>query len=145
MRSSAGLINWQKRDPISHCFILPNELFQLDLSAGAKLVYASLRYREDRKTYQCHPSYRTIGRDTGMSVNTVKKYVMELVDKGLVTTENTSIITKDGRKRNGSLLYTLRPIQEAVDKFHERQMAELDTSVERQQAQARLQADASTA
>lgn len=143
MRSSTPLINWQKRDPIRNSFVLPNEMFQLDLSAGAKLVYTSLRYHEDRKTYQCHPSYRTIGKETGMSVNTVRKYVEELVDKGLVTTENTTIVTKDGRRQNGTLRYTIRPIQEAVDRFHERQMEMLDASVERQRAQARLMEDAS--
>ncbi len=44
---------WPKRDPIKNCFLLPNEVFQLDLSGGAKLVYAYLIYCEDRDTYQC--------------------------------------------------------------------------------------------
>lgn len=130
--------HWPKRDPIKNCFLLPNEVFQLDLSGGAKLVYAYLLYCEDRKTYQCYPSYKKIGRNVNMSVNTVKKYVSELVDKGLVSTENTAIITKDGQKRNGSLLYTIRPIQEAVEQYHQRQMAKLREDAGRQQAQKEL-------
>ena len=52
-----------------------------------------------------------------MSPNTVRKYVAALASKGLITTEPTNIRTKDGRKHNGSLLYTIRPIQEAINRF----------------------------
>ncbi len=45
-----------------------------------------------------------------MSKNTVKKHVDGLRKKGLITTEYTTVITKDGRVHNGSLLYTLLPI-----------------------------------
>lgn len=117
--------HWPKRDPIKNCFLLPNEMFQLDLSGGAKLVYAYLIYCEDRKTYQCVVSYKKIGRNVNMSVNTVRKYVTELVDKGLITTENTTVTNKDGQKQNGSLRYTIRPIQEAVELYHQRQMEKL--------------------
>lgn len=123
--SRAKFRRWPKRDPIKNCFLLPNEVFQLGLSGGAKLVYAYLIYCEDRDTYQCVVSYKKIGRNVNMSVNTVRKYVSELVDKGLVTTENTTIITKDGKPRNGSLRYTIRPIQEAVELYHQRQMEKL--------------------
>lgn len=116
---------WPKRDPIKNCFLLPNEVFQIDLSGGAKLVYAYLIYCEDRDTYQCVVSYKKIGRNVNMSVNTVRKYVTELVDKGLISTENTTVISKDGKPRNGSLLYTIRPIQEAVELYYERQMTKL--------------------
>ena len=60
-----------------------------------------------------------------MSVNTVKKYVEELEDKGLIYTENTTVISKDGKTRNSSLLYTIRPIQEAMELYYERQMTKL--------------------
>ena len=60
-----------------------------------------------------------------MSINTVTKYVEELTDKGLIYTENTTVISKDGKPRNGSLLYTIRPIQEAVELYYERQMTKL--------------------
>ena len=41
------------------------------------------------------------------------KYVAGLEEKGLIHTEPSTITTKDGRVRNGSLIYTIRPIQEA--------------------------------
>ena len=96
-------------------FPLPNEIFSLGLSPGALVVYSYLLYCEDRKTYQYYPSYTSIGKSVSMSVNTVRKYVSELEEQGLVVTEPTSIMTKDGRKRNGSLRYTILPIQNAVD------------------------------
>ena len=66
---------------------------------------------EDRRTYQCHPNYRTIGRAVQLSENTVRKYVTSLEEKGLIRTEPSTIITKDGRVRNGSLIYNIRPIR----------------------------------
>ena len=58
-----------------------------------------------------------------MSKNIVSKHVRGLEAKKLITTEPTSICTKDGQKRNGSLLYTIRPIQEAVDFWNEAQLS----------------------
>lgn len=80
-------------------------------------------------TYQCHPSYRTIGKAVRLSENTVRKYVASLEEKGIIRTEPSTIVTKDGRVRNGSLIYTIRPIQEALELNYERQLlqAELDT------------------
>ena len=103
-----------KEEDVRNCFLLPRELFHLDLCAGEISVYSFLMCCENRKTYQCYPSYRTIGEAVCMSVNTVKKYVDALVEKQFIYTERTSIVTKDGRKQNGSLLYTIRPIYEAI-------------------------------
>ena len=129
---------YPKRDPIKNYFPLPNEIFMLKLCAGEISVYSYLLYLENRKTFQCWPSYRTIGRAVGMSPNTVRKYVMALEEKKLIMTESTSIRTKDGRKRNGSLLYTIRPIQEALDLFYERQMAQAELTAQHQRATERL-------
>ena len=103
-------------------FPLPNAVFDLDLTDGEILVYAFLLRCEDRRTYQCHPSYTTIGRAIGKSVNSVRKYVQGLTQKGLITTEHTQIITKSGETRNGTLLYTILPIQQVMDRQFERQM-----------------------
>lgn len=105
---------YPKRDAIKNYFPLPNEIFNLDLSSGEIAVYSFLMRCEDRKTFQCHPSYKTIGKALKMSQNTVRKYVVGLIDKKLITAEPTRIRSKDGGKRNGSLLYTIRPIEEAV-------------------------------
>ena len=103
-------------------FPIPNAVFDLDLTDGEILVYAFLLRCEDRRTYQCHPSYTTIGRAIGKSVNSVRKYVQGLTRKGLITTEHTQIITKSGETRNGTLLYTILPIQQVMDRQFERQM-----------------------
>ena len=73
-----------------------------------------------------------------MSQNTVRKYVLSLEDKALITTEPTTVYTKSGMKRNGSLLYTIRPIQEALDLFYARQMARVDADVAKQRVEAKL-------
>ena len=122
------------RDGIRNSFLMPNEIFALGLSGGAILVYTYLRYCENRETYQCYPSYKTIGKAVGMSKNTVKKYVDILRDKGLIETENTSVVTAKGQKRNGNLLYTLRPIEEAVQLFYEEQNRRLNKEIGRAQA-----------
>ncbi len=105
-----------------HYFTLPNEIFCLGLSSGEIAVYSYLLRCENRKTYQCYPSYRTIGQALKMSQNTVRKYVKSLEDKHLISTERTEVITKDGQKHNGTLLYTIRPIAEAIDYFHSEQL-----------------------
>ena len=117
---------WPKRDPIRNCFLLPNELFSLGLEAGEIAVYSYLLRCENRKTHQCWPSYQTIGKAVRMSKKTVRKYVAMLEDKRLIATEQTTIQRHDGRKQNGNLLYTIRPIQEALEHFHAWQMAKLE-------------------
>ena len=112
-------------------FPLPNVIFSLSLSPGEIAVYSYLLYCEDRKTYQCHPSYKTIGRAVGMSINTVQKYIAKLCEKEFISIENTSVITKSGQKRNGTLRYTIHPIQNAVDLYHQRQLQKLDMEVAR--------------
>ena len=110
-------------------FPLPNVIFSLGLSPGEIAVYSYLLYCEDRKTYQCHPSYKTIGRAVGMSTNTVQKYIAALGERGFISVEPTSVITKSGQKRNGTLRYTIRPIQEAVELYHQRQIRQLELDV----------------
>ena len=131
---------YTSRDPIKNYFPLPNEVFGLGLSPGALAVYSYLMYIEDRTTYQCHASYRTIGSAVNMSPNTVRKYVTELVERGLIQTEHTSIITQDGRKQNGSLLYTLLPIQFSIQQFYEQKLAKLDAECEQERIRKRLEA-----
>ena len=108
---------YPKRDAVKNYFPMPNEIFNLNLSSGEISVYSFLMYCEDRKTFQCHPSYKKIGQALKMSQNTVRKYVDRLRQKQLITTEPTRITTENGRKRNGNLRYTIRPIEEAV-RYH---------------------------
>ncbi len=130
--------HWPKRDPIKNYFPLPNEIFSLNLCPGEIVVYNYLLFCEDRKTYQCWPSYKTIGKAVGMGETTVRKYVGQLEEKSFIMTEQTSIITKDGRKRNGSLLYTILPIQGAIDAYYALQFRNADEEAERQRVAALL-------
>ena len=113
-------------------FSLPNEIFLLGLCSGELAVYSYLRRCEDRETHQCWPSIRTIGEAVRMSENTVRKYIRQLEERGLITTEPTEVITKTGEKRNGNLLFTLRPIQEVIDQYYDHQLKELELATERQ-------------
>ena len=129
---------WPKRDPNKYYYLMPNEVFNLGLSSHEIAVYNYLLRCEDRRTYQCHPSYRTIGRAVRLSENTVRKYVAGLEEKDLIRTEPSTIITKDGRVRNGSLIYNIRPIQEALEQNYQRQFRQAEESVERAKLQKRL-------
>ena len=115
-----------KRDPIKNYFPLPNEIFCLGLSSGEISVYSYLLYCEDRKTFQCYPSYKTIGSALKISKNTVRKYVAGLEEKGLITTEPTKIIKSNGKRYNGNLRYTIRPIEVAKEQYLQLQMQQAE-------------------
>ena len=131
---------WPKRDPIKNYFPVPNEIFSIGLNYREISLYCYLLRLENRETYQCWPSYKTIGKALGMSENTVSKYVHSLEDKALIRTEPTTVIwTTDGRPMNGNLRYTILPIQCAVDLYHERQMEELARASAQQMARAQAE------
>ena len=131
---------YNHQNKLRNQFIMPNQIMQLDLNATALAIYFYLRYIEDRKTYQCYPSYRTIGKALKIkSITTVAKYVRELEDKCLIYTEPTEIILKNGKKQNGNLKYTIRPIQDAVEYFHQQQMKKFQEDLAREKAQKMLE------
>lgn len=115
-----------KRDAIKHCFLLPNEIFYLGLKPCEISVYAYLRYCENRKTYKCYPTFETIGRAVGLSNNTVMTHVRALEDKKLITTTPTMVRTKVGDAHNGTLLYHINPIRDALEYYYERQMEQAE-------------------
>ena len=141
MMSSKGCVRfcrmkrYQQRSN-GNFFSLPNEIFLLGLSPGELAVYCYLRRCEDRKTHQCWPSYKTIGKAVGMSENTVRKYTLRLEDRELLSTEPTEVVTSFGQKRNGNLRYTLRPVQEWIASHYDRQLEQLEMAAARQKAAA---------
>ena len=88
-------------------------------------VYAYLIYCENRETHQCWPSIGRISQHTGMSANTIAKYIRQLEEKRLIDVEPTKVKTKTGEVRNGTLRFSIRPIQEAVNYKLERGLASL--------------------
>ncbi len=107
-------------------FPTPNEIFSLGLSPGEFAVYAYLLRCANRRTQQCWPGYKTIGSATQMSVNTVRKHVCSLADKGLISTEDTTVFTKTGLKHNGSLLYTIQPLQKVLEFYQQSELRRLE-------------------
>ena len=128
----------KKPNAVDKFFPVPNVIFNLGLEGGEILVYLYLMYCEDRKTFQCYPGYKTIASAVGMSVNTVRKYVQSLEKKRLITTEWTMVRTKSGKAHNGTLKYTIRPIQEAIDYYEEIQMKRLYAEAARRRAEEAL-------
>ena len=129
----------QKREPCKNFYMVPNEIMRLGLSVGEIAVYNYLIYCEDHKTYQCYPSYRKMGEALSLTRKTVMKYVRSLEDKCLITTEHTTITLKSGKKQNGNLLYTIRPIQEAVDRFNSQQLRKAEQEMVRLNAIRKLE------
>ena len=120
-------------------FMVPNAIFHLGLHQTAIAIYAYLMRIEDRRTYQCVASYSTIARYLSTAPNTVAKYVRTLEERGLIRTEHTEFVTKDGRKRNGCLRYHILSFRQALDRHRERQLAELDLATARQRAKAKAE------
>ena len=106
-------------------FLLPNAIFTLGLSPGEMTLYVYLIFCEDRKTHQCWPSIGRISQHTGMSANTIAKYIRQLEEKQLIDVEPTKVRTKRGEVRNGTLQFTIRPIQEAVNYKLEKDLSAL--------------------
>lgn len=125
---------------MSNCFILSNYVMNLELSATALAIYCYLMYIEDREKYECYPSYKTIGKSLKIkSKNTVAKYVAELEEKCLISTEPTEVVLKNGKKRNGNLKYKIRPIRDALEYNFEKQLRENAEKAAIEKAQKKLE------
>ena len=135
MRKTKPPVGWEH---VKNCFPVPNILLDMDLPASAVTVYLYLLRSADRKTNQCHPSEATIAKRLHLSRNTVAKYVRLLEERGLIITEHTKIITKNGIKKNGNLLYTMIPLQKVMEQHYEQQFNALERTAERRKAQAKL-------
>ena len=135
MRKTKPPVGWEH---VKNCFPVPNILLDMDLPASAVAVYLYLLRSADRKTDQCHPSEATIAKRLHLSRNTVAKYVRLLEERGLIITERTKIITKNDIKKNGSLLYTIIPLQKVMEQHYEHQFNALERTTERRKAQAKL-------
>jgi len=124
----------KKLKAIKNFYMVPNQLMQLKLKPTEVTIYNYLLYCEDRNTYQCYPSYKSIAFALGITKNTVSKYIKSLGEKCLIYTEYTTVTLKNGKKQNGNLMYTIRPIQDAVDYFHYKQLEYLDENNKRYEA-----------
>ena len=135
MRKTKPPVGWEH---VRNCFPVPNILLDMNLPANAVAVYLYLLRNADRKTNQCHPSEGTIAKRLHLSRNTVAKHVRLLEERGFIVTEHTKIITKNGIKKNGNLLYTMIPLQKVMEQHYEQQFNALERTTERRKAQAKL-------
>ena len=135
MRKTKPPVGWEH---VKNCFPVPNILLDMDLPASAVAVYLYLLRSADRNTDQCHPSEATIAKRLLLSRNTVAKHVRLLEERGLIITEHTKIITMNGTKKNGNLLYTMIPLQKVMEQHYEQQFNALERTAERRKAQAKL-------
>lgn len=119
-------------------FEMPSAVFQMDLTPDELATYAYLRYRKNNRTHKCWPSYKTIGEAIGRSRKSVAKYVSALEEKGLISTEPTEMITKNGVPLNGNLMYTILPVRPAIAQFNRRLIRKAEVENERRRVQAVL-------
>lgn len=121
-----------------HYFIMPNEVFSFGLSPEAISTYAYLMRLEDRKTNVCWAKQETIAHAIGVkSRKTVAKALTELENAELIYREATTMM-HNGRKVNGVQLFTIRPIEDAIQHHQWVQMENLSRTAAAQQAEARI-------
>ena len=128
------------RSTLRNYFPLPNGIFSLGLKPGELSVFSYLMCCENRRTFTCYPSYETIGRWTGMTKNTVAKYVRSLEERRLITTEPTTVSGPDGIPRNGTLRYTILPFRLALEYHMERQTEKAQLAAAQQKVTRRVEA-----
>ena len=85
---------------------------------------------------QAHPT--DLSRHMVVSTARIAALLNRMEEKGLIRTEPSTITTKDGRVRNGSLIYTIRPIQEALELNYQRQFLRAERDIERAKAEKKL-------
>ena len=136
MRKTKPPVGWEH---VKNCFPVPNELLDFDLPGGSIAVYIFLLCHADRRTGQCHPSTATIAKNLHYCRNTVASYVRLLEERGLIITEHTKIITKNGIKKNGNLLYTLVSMHEITQAYYDRQFEKAELATMQQKAKAKAE------
>ena len=136
MRKTKPPVGWEH---VKNCFPVPNELLDFDLPGGSIAVYIFLLRHADRRTGQCHPSTATMAKNLHYCRNTVASYVRLLEERGLIITEHTKIITKNGIKKNGNLLYPLVSMHEITQAYYDRQFEKAELATMQQKAKAKAE------
>lgn len=81
--------------------------------------------------------------DLPMKLGLLALYVIGAVYVG--TQQEAWHTLKDGRRRNGSLLYTILPPEQAVEQFNRQQLAKAEAAAERRRIQDTLAKQAAEA
>lgn len=125
--------------PSKNYFTLPNEIFRwgwAQVRSRSTPTSAVLRTPVPTSAGPATPRSEKL-----LAVQKIRSCSMStLSEKGLISTEPTSVLTKSRIKKNGNLRYTIRPIHEAVEIFHTRQLSAVERTTERRQIHRKLSA-----
>ncbi len=115
-----------------HYFLMPNSVFDLELSTKAIAVYAYLMRLENRKTHLCWAKQETIGAAVGIkSPTTVRGALTELEEKGLIYRDDGTM-NLNGKVVNGIQRFTIRPIDDAILNWQYEQIEKLTHAADEQ-------------
>jgi len=89
-------------------FTVPSKVFDYGLNPYELTVLIYLLMRSDNQTHACYPSERTISKECGMSLATVKRGVRSLEEKDLIKVEKQYSKSKNGNNRQTANLYTVK-------------------------------------
>lgn len=87
-------------------FYVATDVFDRELSPAAIAVYAYLSFCGN-KEHQCFPSVKTIANACGIGTTCTRSAIRELTESGLIRREPNYAVTKTGRRRRMTNLYTL--------------------------------------
>ena len=90
-------------------FTMPNEVFQLGLSAGELAVYSYLVCCAGQKDL-CWPSIKTIALHCNCSENAARDAVKQLVERRFIRKVATKQMRRDGRWRQSNNHYYILPL-----------------------------------
>ena len=90
-------------------FTMPNEVFQLGLSAGELAVYSYLACCAGQKDL-CWPSIKTIALHCSCSENAARDAVKQLVDRGFIRKVATKQMRRNGSWRQSNNHYYILPL-----------------------------------
>lgn len=88
-----------------YCLCSNEIIKETTLSSGARWLYCVLASYADAKSRICYPSKETLIKLSGLSKNTLNKYMKELLEYGAITIETRK--QKDHPNLNGSNIYKL--------------------------------------
>lgn len=87
-------------------FYVATDVFDRELSPAAIAVYAYLSFCGNKER-QCFPSVKTIANACGIGTTCTRSAIRELTESGLIRREPNYAVTKTGRRRRMTNLYTL--------------------------------------
>lgn len=95
---------------------VPNSIMKLtDLSIGAKLTFGRLSQYAGKRHF-CYPKQTTLAEDMGVSLQRAQRYLVELINYGLIRSEQSSGV-KRWRHAPNTYYFTWHP--EACSDFED--------------------------